>query len=86
MADSAAYEIFEVGIQRDKKGKSATRQFLDAWVDFTGGVLGEYEFALLIAWVLYQSAWAELIKIMLAAKNEGQSMTTFRLMQDGIRY
>jgi len=42
MADSAAYEIFEVGVQRDKKGKSATRQFLDAWVDFTGGVLGLY--------------------------------------------
>jgi len=43
MADSAAYEIFEVGVQRDKKGKSATRQILDAWVDFTGGVLGQYK-------------------------------------------
>jgi len=43
MADSAAYEIFEVGVQRDRKGKSATRQFLDAWVDFTGGVLGQYK-------------------------------------------
>jgi len=43
MADSAAYEIFEVGVQRDWKGKSATRQFLDACVDFTGGVLGQYE-------------------------------------------
>jgi len=42
MADSAAYEIFEVGVPRDKKGKSATRQFLEAWVDFTGGVLGAY--------------------------------------------
>jgi len=43
MADSAAYEIFEVGVQRDKTGKSATRQFLEAWVDFTGGVLGQYK-------------------------------------------
>jgi len=43
MADSAAYEIFEVGVQRDKKGKSTTRQFLDACVDFTGGVLGQYK-------------------------------------------
>jgi len=41
MADSAAYEIFEVGVPRDNKWKSATRQFLDAWVDFTGGVLGQ---------------------------------------------
>jgi len=46
MADSAAYEIFEVGVQRDKKGKSANRQFLDAWVDFTGGVLGQYKMTL----------------------------------------
>ena len=43
MADSAAYEIFEVGVQRDKKGKSTIRQFLDACVDFTGGVLGQYK-------------------------------------------
>jgi len=43
MADSAAYEIFEVGVQRNKKGKSGTRQFFDAWVDFTGGVLGLYK-------------------------------------------
>jgi len=42
MADSAAYEIFEVGVQRDKKGKTTTRQFLDACADFTGGVLGQY--------------------------------------------
>jgi len=40
MADSVVYEIFEVEVQRHKERKSATRQFLDAWVDFTGGVLG----------------------------------------------
>jgi len=52
MADSAAYEIFEVGVQRDKKGKSTTRQFLDACADFTGGVLGQYEHMVIQTYVI----------------------------------
>jgi len=43
MADTSAYEIFEVGVHRGKKGKSAIRQFLEAWIDFTGGVIGQFK-------------------------------------------
>jgi solute carrier family 25 ornithine transporter 2/15 len=40
MADVAAYEIHELETADHKPSKSARRQFLDALIDFTGGIMG----------------------------------------------
>ena len=41
MADVAAYEIHELETAEHKLSKSGRRQFLDALIDFTGGIMGE---------------------------------------------